>query len=806
MNFHYDKINDPHTIEAINLLESFSFTQFVKDVTHSKGHIIDWVMGRQDDDLILSTFVTEELSSDHFTVISDLNIDHPKSQKQFSERRKISSINRDAFRHDLSTTISPVSCPTAETFDATLLAALDKHAPIVKKEIRSNRNDPWFPDIKDSLNEAKRKRRQAEKKKSKNKGVTIFSQIYSQAKNLVTSIIVKAKSSYYSSQISNCSNSKQIFDISNRILGKAQSSPLPSNLPASQLPDKFCEFFISKVSKIRSDLDQLVTDSGSISDSVPHCDSNLVFDSFAPVTEEDVRKVILSSKPTTCPLDPIPTPLLIENLDILLPTITKFVNDSLVHSIFPEIFKSAVVRPLLKKSNLDKNNLKNYRPVSNLAFISKIIEKLVLNQIFDHLNSHHLLSDNQSAYRPHHSTESALLKVTNDILLSLDKGDVTVLTLLDLSAAFDTVDHEILFSTLQTHFGIFGTALSWFKSYLSNRTQSVFIDNQKSDSKILVFGVPQGSVLGPILFLMYTKPLLQSIDNQNIKNQSFADDTQLYRSSKPSDVTESIKNIETCIQGVKGWMGENKLKLNDDKTEVLLFHSKKSFSRISKPDHLQVGSSNISFSPSARNLGFIISEDMSLDAHISHICRTAYIAIRQISSIRQYLTLHATKILVCAFVLSRLDYCNSLLSGCPQYYINKLQKVQNSAARLVTRTRKKDHITPILHSLHWLPVHARIEYKLSVLCHNYFSSSCPHYLSSCLSIYSPSRNLRSSSDTRILEKPSTRTKSFGERSFSFCAPSVWNALPQNIRYIESLPAFKRALKTHLFGKYYPADM
>ena len=534
--------------------------------------------------------------------------------------------------------------------------------------------------------------------------------------------------------------------------------------------------------------------------SVPLCDH--VFDNFQPVSEEDVRKTILSSKPTTCPLDPIPTPLLIENLDILLPTITNFINHSLTSGIFPENFKTAVVRPLLKKNNLDKNNLKNYRPVSNLSFLSKTIEKLVLNQIFGHLNLHKLLSSNQSAYRPNHSTESALLKVTNDILLALDKGDVTVLTLLDLSAAFDTVDHEILFSTLQSHFGIFGSALAWFRSYLTNRSQSVHIENSKSDSKLLHFGVPQGSVLGPILFLMYTKPLLDSIDEKNINNQSFADDTQLYSSSKPSDVTCSIDQIQSCIHEVRAWMSENKLKLNDDKTEALLFHSKKSFSSVQKPASVLVGNSSISFCPSARNLGFIISEDMSLDAHISHICRTAYIAIRQISSIRHYLSLHATKVLVCAFVLSRLDYCNALLSGCTQQHIDKLQKIQNSAARLVTRTRKRDHITPILQSLHWLPIHARIEYKIAVLCHNFFSGSSPLYLSSCLSVYAPSRNLRSASDNRILVKPVVRTKSFGERSFSFSAPRIWNSLPQEIRHIDSSSSFKRALKTHLFRRCY----
>ena len=232
-----------------------------------------------------------------------------------------------------------------------------------------------------------------------------------------------------------------------------------------QLPDAFCDYFISKVTKIRNDLDCLSANVSSSASQTTACDQ--IFSTFRPVSEEEVRKIILKSKPTTCPLDPIPTPLLIEFLDQLLPTITGIMNQSLASGDFPTLFKTAVVRPLLKKSNLDRNNLKNYRPVSNLSFLSKILEKIVLAQIFEHINSNSLLPHNQSAYRPHHSTESALLKVCNDILLALDKGKVTTLALLDLSAAFDTVDHDILFQTLYIHFGISGSALSWFKSYFS---------------------------------------------------------------------------------------------------------------------------------------------------------------------------------------------------------------------------------------------------------------------------------------------------------------------------------------------------
>jgi hypothetical protein len=242
--------------------------------------------------------------------------------------------------------------------------------------------------------------------------------------------------------------------------------------------------------------------------------------------------------------------------------------------------------------------------------------------------------------------------------------------------------------------------------------------------------------------------------------------------------------------------------LNDDKTEALLIHNHKT-AHSDFPSSIQVGTSDISFSPSARNLGHILSDDLSLNNHISHVIRSAFAAIRQISSIWHFLTVNATKTLVCAFVLSRIDYCNSLLSSCPKQLIEKLQKVQNSAARMVLRAKKRDHVTSLLRTLHWLPVQARIDYKLSVLCHNFFTDSCPSYLSDLLSSYSPSQQLRSSSDTCILFIPKIRTKTYGERSFSFCAPKQWNSLPAHIRHIPTTHTFKSALKTYLFKLYYP---
>ena len=187
----------------------------------------------------------------------------------------------------------------------------------------------------------------------------------------------------------------------------------------------------------------------------------------------------MKSKPTSCSLDLLPTSLLLE-FDDLLPTLTNIINFSLSSGTFPSTFRSAVLKPLLKTAPLDPNNSKHFPPVSNLSFMSKITEKVVLQQLLAYLTEHNLICPSQSACNSHHSTETALLKITNDFLLALDSGNISLLTLLDLSAAFDTTDHFILLNRLQHMYGISGTALSWFSSYLTNRTQSVIVDDHIS--------------------------------------------------------------------------------------------------------------------------------------------------------------------------------------------------------------------------------------------------------------------------------------------------------------------------------------
>ena len=255
--------------------------------------------------------------------------------------------------------------------------------------------------------------------------------------------------------------------------------------------------------------------------------------------------------------------------DELGPTIINIINFSLSEGIFPSSFKQAIVHPLLKKPALPDDDLNNFRPISNLNFISKILEKVVASRIQSHLLSNSLSSSFQSAYRMFHSTETTLLGIHNDLILAMDRGEVTSLILLDLSAALDTVDHSILLHRLQHWFGLHGTSLNWFSSYLTSRSQAVSVQNSTSSFSNLSCGVPQGSVLGPLHFTLYTTPLGSVISKNSIKYHLYADDTQLYISFTPSNSTSSLEILSNTFSDILSWMNANKLLLNPSKTEFV---------------------------------------------------------------------------------------------------------------------------------------------------------------------------------------------------------------------------------------------
>ena len=305
----------------------------------------------------------------------------------------------------------------------------------------------------------------------------------------------------------------------------------------------------------------------------------------------------------------------------------------------------------------------------------------------------------QSSYRQFHSTETTLIKVMNDILLKMNSQHVTLLILLDLSAAFDTVDHQLLLERLSDEVGIRGTALNWFRSYLSDRSQGVSVHGILSRPFDLNCGVPQGSCLGPLLFIIYVSKLYKIVEHYLPDAHCFADDTQLYLSFKPLGNTaqaDAIQTMEKCIDAVRKWMIHDRLMISDDKTEFLLIGTRQQLDKLDSCS-ITVGDNRISPSPCVKNLGSWFDSNLSMTDHINKACNVAFYHLHNLRRIKKYLSRDSLITLVHAFITSRLDYCNGLLFGLPKAQIAKLQRVQNAAARLILGIGKFSHITPALY-------------------------------------------------------------------------------------------------------------
>ena len=281
-------------------------------------------------------------------------------------------------------------------------------------------------------------------------------------------------------------------------------------------------------------------------------------------------------------------------------------------------------------------------------FYLEHLKKVVLQQLVDYLNHNNLSCTSQSAYWSHHSADTLLLKTANYIILGRDKRHVSLLTLLDLSSGFDTIAHNILLCRLNCLYGISSTCLSWFCSYLSNRRQSDAIANHISSINELRYGVPLGSVLRPILLVLYIQPLSNLIKRHSLSVHLFADDIQIETSILRQHVHSAISSVGTCISYVKYCMFEKKLRLNDEKTECFLIRPNKCTQNLNYTS-FSFGHNVISFSTTAKTSDY--SDDMRIDAHVQDICNKVYIDIRCRSSVRHLLSIDATKTLLSAFML-----------------------------------------------------------------------------------------------------------------------------------------------------------
>ena len=574
-NVHYGNVDDKNASDLAAILNDTNLQQHVKSATHYRDNILDLVITPVTGSVLTDVSV-ESLLTDHHIIVCKLVSNKPRPIRKEIIYRNISAIDKQTFARDLLD--SPLVTTPADDIEtlcdqykSQLLVLINDHAPVIRRTVNVRARQPWR---NDDLQRMRQNVRQAERK-WRHTRLVVHRQIYTNLRDTFKQSISSAKSDYYCAKIESSSgNTKEMYHITNDLMGRTRQTVLPKcDGGPAELAESFITFFIDKIVDICSRLTTLRNLNQPLLFQPSDCHIEDPLCNFKLATNDDICSLVMKSTSAFSPdMDVLSTTVLKANIGTLAPVLTRIVNLSIESSNVPKVMKHAVVTPLLKKSGLDPDSLSNYRPISNLSFISKLLERFIVSQIRQYMVTNDIFDVFQSAYRPAHSCETALVRIQDDILVSLDNRHTVILVLLDLSAAFDTVDHRLLLDKLY-RIGIRGNAHRWMHSYLSERTQVVRVDTHTSRCVDLSFGVPQGSVLGPLLFTVYCLGLDDIFKRHQLKYHMYADDTQLYVEF-PRDqqvpATAATDRISLCTADVKTWMASHNLLLNEQKTEVVV--------------------------------------------------------------------------------------------------------------------------------------------------------------------------------------------------------------------------------------------
>jgi exonuclease III len=792
---------DTETGVDARLLETFSshnLTQRVDRPTHRNGGTLDLLAHLEGSVIASDIEIIDAGFSDHRLLTTVISTQLPQPDliryafrnirqidlSEFSARLRRSDVyvrplnDVDGFTHQLKQCVTEV---------------LDVLAPLKTRTKRRGKADCRC--LSDAAISAKQTRRHLERK-WKRTGSEADRVEYRVACRAANAAINSSRATFYNERLTEAAgDQKTMWRISKELLHSDDRPLDTSPREAKLLCDGFSEFFIEKLRTISTTISTRLQSIAVYHLPPTRRNLPLQMDTLAEVTVEEVSRLIGVLPPKTSALDFMPISLLKSSVNVMAPLITRLANLSFSSGTFPSTLKHGRVTPLLKKPGMDKSVVANHRPITNLSTLSKLLERLVLSRLRPHVLSSGNFSEFQSAYRAGHSTETALLRVQNDLILNIEKQKTTALLALDISAAFDTIDFATLSDRLRTDFGIGGFALDWLRSFLIGRTQYVGVGSARSTPVMCMSGVPQGSVLGPLLFAIYISPVDNIVAAHRVCLHQYADDTQLYVALRPTDISP-YDVVSHCVSDVSRWFLENGMLLNPSKTEAVLFGTRAQRKKINTSSGIDVAGTQVPLSSSVKLLGVTLDEDLSLDRHVSDIVRGCCYHTRALRHIRPLIDLPVARMVAQGVVTSRLDYCNGLLHGTSARNMERLQVAQNSLARAVCQATWSSSATELRRSLHWLPVKQRVDYKLAVIAYKTRSTGVPSYLSSLIEDYVPSRSLRSS-DQMLLSAPCVKLVC-SRKAFSVSAPMIWNSLSYNCRSAQSLSSFKRLLKTDLF--------
>lgn len=797
-NVHFENNNSVEVGKLIEITSHFGLSQFVIGPTHYLGHTLDLIFANSFDFQINAADPVSYNISDHFPIFFELpNVTKQNNLpvKTVVSFRNFKNVDIPSFASDLGTSLSSVMgcsedfsfAELLNVYNTTLDREINKVAPMISKavSVSSSESPPWI-DAEYRVNRATRRRLETKWKRSE---LPEDKTEYVSQRKLCARMYNDKHSSYFKNLIaSKKGDQRALYSIVNGLFDKNTSSRiLPEHNNPKELANSFNDFYVNKVSTLRSKIP--LTNLSDFSETINFSGTPLV--SFRPVTETELRVILKKSGIKTSFHDKLPAKILKQVMDDLIPHLCTLVNKSLLTGSCTGIKESTIV-PLLKKAGLDPDALKNYRPVSDLVFLSKLTERAAGIQLNDHMSVNNLHVKYQHAYKTAHSTETLLLCIVNDVLIAFNSNTCVIVLIIDLSAAFDTVDIDKMLHILNSDIGVSGTALIWFESFLRGRKQQVLIGQSLSEFSEVSFGVPQGSVLGPVLFNIYIRSLFDVIKDCGFSTSGYADDNNASQSFSLHFQYDIIKfQLPELMSQIKNWMNAHFLKLNPDKTEIIVFLPE-NLCRMPLINGAFIEGECIRFSNTVKTLGFNLDRSLNMEHHVNSTVSLCYKLLGDVARVRHLLSDSDTESLVHSIVSSRLDYCNSLLYGLKKSVITKYQCVQNYAARIVSKRSKRQSVSDVLIKLHWLPIERRIIFKILTFTFNILNGLAPECFASFVSIRD--------NDNHLLHNVYFDS-SYGRRSFTYTAPRFWNALPLNIRSCTTINSFKKLTKHHLFNNF-----
>lgn len=782
-----------------SITEIYQLEQLITEPTRctSKAEtLIDLILTNRSANVAASGVVHLGIS-DHSLVftIRKISISHVKNTHKVVYVRNFANFNVDNFRNDLQS----LPWDDINMFDDVnetwllwkrmFLSVVDKHAPIKRKRIRNKRN-PWLTsELKQLLIQRDRLKCTAIRTKS----IEDWN-MYTNARNNCNNKLKEAKIIYYQRTFKqNAGNSKVIWSSINELTHKNLNAKIEhiNNLKCNgrliSEPKEIAERFNKHFSEIGLKLSSSIQESRtSYLDYICETDA-----AFEIATIEECKVFHLLSKIDTkkaTGMDQIPSNLLKIAAPVISKSLTVMFNKSVTTSTFPDDWKLARVTAIHKKEA--KDDMNNYRPISVLSCISKVFERIIYDQLYTYLNDNNLISANQSGFRPFYSTSTALLDATLDWLKTMDQGNLSAVIFLDLAKAFDTVNHDILIHKLRTY-GIQPRSLSWFQSYVCMRKQKCCVNGFLSSERLLGCGVPQGSILGPLMFLLFINDLPKCL--RHSKARMYADDTNITVTG--TSLEEIVNLANNDLANISEWLKANKLSLNTTKTEFMFIGSDSSLKKVRDVPLIFLNGKQIKRVRKTESLGIIIDEKLSWDEHIAHVSKKTSQAIGGLRRIRDYVPQQTAIIIFNSLIKPLFEYCDIVLDNMPITGSTRLQKLQNRAARVITKQGYDTRSVDIRNQLNWKTLSDQRKDHMLIMVFKLLNNLAPSYLRDHFETSENNNySLRGRKMMCVLPKPRTE---FLRRSFAFSGAKIWNELPESIRCIDNLNTFKSHLQSLL---------